>query len=76
MTSKGIFRLSLLAFLLGRSLKSQAILHSSFLDHPPQVCSSPSDRSIKKPVNEKNCEWTSGRMRNSHARNETVLLQS
>ncbi|QQP39867.1 Hypothetical protein FKW44_013720 [Caligus rogercresseyi] len=59
MTSKGIFRLSFLASLLGRSLSLKLFLHSSSLDHPSQVCPSPSDRSIKKPVNEKNCELTS-----------------
>ncbi|QQP40608.1 Hypothetical protein FKW44_014719 [Caligus rogercresseyi] len=45
MTSKGIFRLSFLASLLGRSLSLKLFLHSSSLDHPPQVCPSPSDKS-------------------------------
>ncbi|QQP35331.1 Hypothetical protein FKW44_023514 [Caligus rogercresseyi] len=54
MTSKRIFRLSFLSSLLGRSLRFKLFLHSESLDHPPQVCPSPSERSVKKPVNEKN----------------------
>ncbi|QQP37374.1 Hypothetical protein FKW44_017616 [Caligus rogercresseyi] len=49
MTSKGIFRLSFLASLLGRSLSLKLFLHSSSLDHLPQVCPSPSDRSSRSP---------------------------
>ncbi|QQP31651.1 Hypothetical protein FKW44_025326 [Caligus rogercresseyi] len=51
MTSK--FRLSFLASLLGRSLSLKLFLHSSSLDHTPQVYPSPSDKSVKKPVKEK-----------------------
>ncbi|QQP38866.1 Hypothetical protein FKW44_019564 [Caligus rogercresseyi] len=68
MTSKGIFRLSFLASLLGRSLILKLFLHSSSLDHPPQVFPSPSNRSIKKPVNEK--KIVSGLLR----RNEELSL--
>ncbi|QQP58097.1 Uncharacterized protein FKW44_003309 [Caligus rogercresseyi] len=50
------FQRNIQAGRIGRSFSLKLFLHSSSLDHPPQVCPSSSDRFVKMPVNEKNCE--------------------